>query len=158
MSRFSALKNRLGRRERNVVTTQEKQDCKWKGPKHYIWYQSWIIFCYSYTLSSSWWGLFPLRVLHYLCHFLLPPHPPSPLPRRFSRVLLTESTNSFKLCALPEVTISSVIKNYICTQKLIPKIAKSQCRRVTLVSNGSGTVKQNLQSRTPQSSQDLLFT
>ena len=88
-----------------------------------------------------------------------PPHPPpSPLPRRFSRVLLTESTNSFKLCALPEVTISSVIKNYICTQKLIPKIAKSQCRRVTLVSNRSGTVKQNLQSHTPQSSQDLLIT
>lgn len=86
------------------------------------------------------------------------PTPPSPLPRRFSRVLLTESTNSFKLCALPEVTISSVIKNYICTQKLIPKIAKSQCRRVTLVSNRSGTVKQNLQSHTPQSSQDLLFT
>lgn len=86
------------------------------------------------------------------------PTPPSPLPRRFSRVLLTESTNSFKLCALPEVTIPSVIKNYICTQKLIPKIAKSQCRRVTLVSNRSGTVKQNLQSHTPQSSQDLLFT
>ena len=86
------------------------------------------------------------------------PPPPSPLSRRFSRVLLTESPNSFKLCALPEVTISSVIKNYICTQKLIPKIAKSQCRRVTLVSNGSGTVKQNLQSHTPQSSQDLLFT
>lgn len=86
------------------------------------------------------------------------PTPPSPLSRRFSRVLLTESTNSFKLCALPEVTISSVIKNYICTQKLIPKIAKSQCRRVTLVSNRSGTVKQNLQSHTPQSSQDLLFT
>ena len=88
----------------------------------------------------------------------LPTPPPSPLPRRFSRVLLTESTNSFKLCALPEVTISSVIKNYICTQKLIPKIAKSQCRRVTLVSNRSGTVKQNLQSHTLQSSQDLLFT
>lgn len=87
-----------------------------------------------------------------------PSSPPSPLPRRFSRVLLTESTNSFKLCALPEVMISSVIKNYICTQKLIPKIAKSQCRRVTLVSNRSGTVKQNLQSHTPQSSQDLLFT
>ena len=86
------------------------------------------------------------------------PPPPSPRPRRFSRVLLTESTNSFKLCALPEVTISSVIKNYICTQKLIPKIAKSQCRRVTLVSNRSGTVKQNLQSHTPQSSQDLLIT
>lgn len=87
-----------------------------------------------------------------------PSSSPSPLPRRFSRVLLTESTNSFKLCALPEVMISSVIKNYICTQKLIPKIAKSQCRRVTLVSNRSGTVKQNLQSHTPQSSQDLLFT
>ena len=103
-------------------------------------------------------GAFSSTSLAYLCHFLFPPHPPSPLPRRFSRVLLTESTNSFKLCALPEVTISSVIKNYICTQKLIPKIAKSQCRRVTLVSNRSGTVKQNLQSHTPQSSQDLLFT
>lgn len=35
--------------------------------------------------------------------------------------------HSFKLCALPEVTSLS---DYICTQKLIPKIARSQCRRV----------------------------
>lgn len=103
-------------------------------------------------------GAFSSTSLALLVPFSPSSPPPSPLPRRFSRVLLTESTNSFKLCALPEVTISSVIKNYICTQKLIPKIAKSQCRRVTLVSNRSGTVKQNLQSHTPQSSQDLLFT
>ena len=59
--------------------------------------------------------------------------PPSP-PTLVSRVLSIYRTHSFKLCPLLEVTILSVIKNYICTQNLIPKIARSQCRRVFLVS------------------------